>query len=632
MPLISPVEAKATKYKFAILLLYFVLVIGAITMIYPFGIMLASSITSEPDYQEYRLIPRYLYKDGALYKKYVTDAYNRRYWQQFRYKYRVEKITSFLNFEKMPQFDAHTRQFQELVNTWKEFRKTVPEIMTIAAFSDVSKLTSFSDIQYQKWLRAIYHDDIQAFNTHAAYNRQFKIWEHISIKDNFPHGHKYIPPFHQERKHWLDFKANILDPDKIQVFSYGAVFLEDLERKFGTLDSINEVLKTKFKSVYDIQFPTHAPTNPTFRKFWEDYLVKDFPVRFLEIAGEHSSAYQKFLKARFKNIQLYNRLARTNYSRFEDIRFPLQYPGENDFEFNNWSDFVDRMDLGFKRVLTVEGEYQRYLMSRFGTVEKFNQAFGKQYETFEAISPPWQEVDFDYFVKNKKMLKTEYLLRNYRAVMVYLSTQAYAFKNTIILVLLTLIGQMTVSSMAAFALSRYRLSYTHKIMLFCIATMAFPGEVSMIPNFLLLKELDLLNTFAALVLPGLTSGMGIFYLKGYFDSLPSELYEAGMIDGASEMRMFVQITLPLSKPILAVTALGAFNGAYGSFLWAYLICQKQEMWTMMVAVQQWTGWNSDIFSQPFVMAALVIAGVPTLLVFIFCQRTIMRGIIIPTMK
>ena len=101
-----------------------------------------------------------------------------------------------------------------------------------------------------------------------------------------------------------------------------------------------------------------------------------------------------------------------------------------------------------------------------------------------------------------------------------------------------------------------------------------------------------------------------------------------MMDGASEARMFLQITLPLSKPILAVIALQAFAGAYGGFMWAFLICQKPEMWTAMVFL--WQLGNESY--QSVWMAGLVVAAMPTLLVFVFCQKIILRGIIVPTMK
>jgi multiple sugar transport system permease protein len=141
-------------------------------------------------------------------------------------------------------------------------------------------------------------------------------------------------------------------------------------------------------------------------------------------------------------------------------------------------------------------------------------------------------------------------------------------------------------------------------------------------------SISLMNTFWALVLPGLANGYGIFLLKGFFDSLPPELYEAGLIDGAGELRMFWRITLPMSKPILAVIALGAFSGAYGAFMHAFLICQDPRMWTLMVFLYEF----QQMHTLPLVMASLVVAAIPTLLVFVFCQNVILRGIVIPTFK
>jgi multiple sugar transport system permease protein len=141
-------------------------------------------------------------------------------------------------------------------------------------------------------------------------------------------------------------------------------------------------------------------------------------------------------------------------------------------------------------------------------------------------------------------------------------------------------------------------------------------------------NVSLMNTFFALVLPGIASGFSIFLLKGFFDSLPPELYEAAMLDGAGEPRMFLTITIPMCKPVLAVTALGAFTAAYGSFMFAFLTCQDPSMWTLMVFLYQF----QQTYSVPLVMASLVIASIPTLVVFIFCQNIILRGIVIPTFK
>ena len=104
--------------------------------------------------------------------------------------------------------------------------------------------------------------------------------------------------------------------------------------------------------------------------------------------------------------------------------------------------------------------------------------------------------------------------------------------------ILSILLALIVNPLAAYALSRYNLPSQYKILLFLIATMAFPAVVTMIPNFLLLRDLGLLNTFAALLLPGMANGYSIFLLKGFFDSLPKELYEAADIDGATEWNKF----------------------------------------------------------------------------------------------
>ncbi|HEX2999551.1 MAG TPA: carbohydrate ABC transporter permease, partial [Armatimonadota bacterium] len=219
---------------------------------------------------------------------------------------------------------------------------------------------------------------------------------------------------------------------------------------------------------------------------------------------------------------------------------------------------------------------------------------------------------------------------NYRTVFDYLFERGRAVSNTVILVLLSLLVALTVNPLAGYALSRFRMRSTEKVIIFCLATMAFPAAVAAIPGFLLLRDLGLLNTFAALVLPGAANGMTIFLLKGFFDSLPKELYEAASIDGAPEWDVFWEISLPLVKPILAVSMLNAFIAAYNGWEWAIIVCQDKKMWTIAVWTYQF---YQTLSSTPFVvMAAFIVNSIPVLLVFLFCQKIILRGIILPQMK
>ncbi len=219
---------------------------------------------------------------------------------------------------------------------------------------------------------------------------------------------------------------------------------------------------------------------------------------------------------------------------------------------------------------------------------------------------------------------------NYRLVADYLFVRGRAFFNTALLVLLCVVAHLTVNPLAAYALSRFRMRCTEQVLLFLLATMAFPAAVTAIPGFLLVRDLGLLNTFAALVLPTVASGMSIFILKGFFDALPRELYEAAAIDGASEWTVFRTITLPMTTPILAVNALNSFVAAYNSWEWAFLVCQKESHWTLAVWMYQL---SQQMSAQPWcVMAGFVLVSIPTAVVFLACQKVILRGIVLPSMK
>ena len=219
---------------------------------------------------------------------------------------------------------------------------------------------------------------------------------------------------------------------------------------------------------------------------------------------------------------------------------------------------------------------------------------------------------------------------NYRLVGQYLFLRGRAFGNTVLLVLLTILAHLTVNPLAAYALSRFRLRGTEQIILFLLATMAFPTAVTAIPGFLLVRDLGLLNTLAALVLPTVASGMSIFILKGFFDALPRELYEAAAIDGAGEWTIFRRITLPMTTPILAVNALNSFIAAYNSWEWAFLVCQNESNWTLAVWMYQM---SQQMGGQPWcVMAGFVLVSIPTAIVFLACQKVILRGIVLPSMK
>jgi multiple sugar transport system permease protein len=261
-------------------------------------------------------------------------------------------------------------------------------------------------------------------------------------------------------------------------------------------------------------------------------------------------------------------------------------------------------------------------------MELFNKAMDVNFKTWDDILPPQRDYHYIDFKSHTGSIRKEFIVRNFLTVFDYLFSHGRALVNTIIYCLLTISCALIVNPLAAYALSRFKPPSSYKILLFLMLTMAFPPVVTQIPNFLMLRQLNLLNTFFALILPGLANGYSIFLLKGFFDSLPQELYECASLDGASEPRIFLSITMSLSKPILAVIALGAFTAAYGNFMMALLVCQDRNMWTIMpflYELQQNSG-------QGTIFASLIIASIPTLIIFIVAQNVIMKGIVVPVEK
>lgn len=333
-------------------------------------------------------------------------------------------------------------------------------------------------------------------------------------------------------------------------------------------------------------------------------------------------------------------------------------------KWSDWEDFKAELPAEFRVPIRAEQLWQEFLRARFGNeLAAVPPEVRGAAETFEQIRsapdhPLWEEfrefrmpeamqdgtveelwaarvgadVPLPILSYETKFLETEsgairreFTSRNYRYILDYILINGRALWNTVIFCGLAILTQLTINPLAAYALSRFPLPVTGQILLFLLATMAFPAEVALIPSFLLLKDLGLLNTFAALVLPTAASGFMIFLLKGFFDSLPREIFESGQIDGARETTMMLKLALPLSKPVLGYLALLAFMGAYGAFLYAFLVAQDRQMWTLMVFIYQ----LQQSAPKATIMAAVALAAIPSILVFLACQRVIMRGIVLP---
>lgn len=201
--------------------------------------------------------------------------------------------------------------------------------------------------------------------------------------------------------------------------------------------------------------------------------------------------------------------------------------------------------------------------------------------------------------------------------------------NTVIVVLIGAVGVIFMA-MAGYGFAKFRFR-GHSLLFFVVlATLMIPIQVTMIPTYLILTELNLTNTLVGIALPTLVSGFGIFLFRQFMSTIPDELLEAARLDGAGEFRTFWSIVLPISKPILAVQAVLMFITGWNSFLWPLIIASDQSRYTLSVGLSLL---NQQIAIDPALqMAAATVMVLPTLFVFIFFQRYVVQGFTMSGLK
>jgi ABC-type sugar transport system, permease component len=598
---IARIGRNSLRVQAGIAALYAVLLLGAVTTVYPFLLMVSTATKSQVDYNDYdpsQLIPQYLRDKRALFTKYAEDRYaNNLDELGAAYNTTIDKPQNVF-----PPENADDPAVQKLAKSWEAFQKDLPLDYKKAGFGEHDSAPSALLLRYRDHLRKKF-GDIAALNRawteeNVSFDTVVPPFERTALREWTPEVDK------PKVADWTEFKKSL--PDHFLVTAgadpiYRAFLRQDVYEE--ELDRLNAAWGTSFKDWNEITLPMNPPKQAGQRADWERFVRTKFPLRMLRLdVAQALPAWRAFLAERKR-------------PGAATATLPASVPTSGE-ALTDWMDFISkRVPLGAMSAASAENLW-RVELARAGVAEA------------ATVQPPQAVVDWNYVRANAGALRSDFVTRNFRAVFGYIFLHGRAVGNTVIFCTLAILSAVIVNPLCAYALSRYPLPYAYKVLLFLLATMAFPAEVAMIPNFLLLRDLGLLNTFAALVLPGLANGFSIFLLKGFFDSLPKELYEAGIIDGASEISMFRRITIPLSMPIFSVIALNAFTASYGAFLFAMVVCQDPRMWTLMV-------WLYDMQStspQYMIMAALTLAALPTLLVFMAAQKVIMRGIILPSFK
>jgi multiple sugar transport system permease protein len=215
-------------------------------------------------------------------------------------------------------------------------------------------------------------------------------------------------------------------------------------------------------------------------------------------------------------------------------------------------------------------------------------------------------------------------LGNYERLLDRLDFARYFFNSSVVATSITL-GNLTFTPMLGYALAKIRFRGKGVLLLLVLATLMVPAAALLIPLFVLMSSLGLVNTFPGLILPFLAGPFGVFLTRQFFSGLPDELLEAARIDGASEWRIFWRIAMPLAGPVLATLGILTFLGSWNAFIYPLVMAQTPNMYTLPVALATFaTGqYQAD---HGMLMAGSVILVVPVLIVFVLMQRWITEGI------
>ncbi len=220
-------------------------------------------------------------------------------------------------------------------------------------------------------------------------------------------------------------------------------------------------------------------------------------------------------------------------------------------------------------------------------------------------------------------------LEHYRALFARADMGRYLANSFLIATAVTVVS-LFVNSLAGYAFAKLRFRGREKLFQSLLAALVIPAQVAMLPLFLEMRALGLVNSYAGVIVPAAASIFGIFLIRQFALSIPESLLEAARIDGASEFEIYRRVALPLLRPVLVTLALFTFMGSWNDFMWPLIVLTDDDLYTLPVALATLT--RERVQDNEFMMAGAVVTTLPVLVVFLALQRHYVRGIMLGGVK
>jgi multiple sugar transport system permease protein len=218
---------------------------------------------------------------------------------------------------------------------------------------------------------------------------------------------------------------------------------------------------------------------------------------------------------------------------------------------------------------------------------------------------------------------------HYVSLFTRLSIGRYLFNSALIAIIVTTTSLM-INGMAGYAFAKLRFRGRDRLFKALSGGLVLPVQVAMLPLFLLLKNMGLINTYWGVIIPGMSSIFGIFLVRQYALAIPDEMLDAARVDGASEFRIFWSIVVPGIVPILATLAIWTFLATWNDFMWPLIVLSDESHYTLPVALANLAG--EHVQDTELMMAGSVITIIPVMLVFLFLQRYYIQGVMAGSVK
>jgi multiple sugar transport system permease protein len=220
-------------------------------------------------------------------------------------------------------------------------------------------------------------------------------------------------------------------------------------------------------------------------------------------------------------------------------------------------------------------------------------------------------------------------LANYRELFARAGMGRY-LANSVLLTLAVTVLSLALNVAAGYAFAKLRFAGRDRLFKLLLAALVIPAQVAMVPLFLLLKEIGLVNTYGGVIVPGMASVFGIFLVRQYALSIPDELLEAARIDGASELQIFRLVVVPVLKPIVVTLAVFTLLGTWNDFMWPLIVLTDSHLYTLPVALASLS--REHVADNELMMAGAVVTTLPVLAVFLALQRYYVQGLMAGSVK